>query len=42
MGPEILRRSQDPGSRGTHVYDTRLTADTITMTPNVTTRDTPN
>ena len=42
MGAGILRRNGDPGNYGLHVYDTRLTADTMTMTPNVTTSDTPN
>ena len=42
MGAGILRRNGDPGNYGLHVYDTRLTTDTMTMKPNVTTRDTPN
>ena len=42
MGAGTLRRNGDPGSYGLHVYDTRLAADTMTMTPNVTTRDTTN
>ena len=42
MGAGKLRRKGDPDSHGLHVYDTRLTTDTMTMTPNVTTRDTTN
>ena len=42
MGAGKLRRKGDPDSHGLHVYDTHPTADKITMTPNVTTRDTPN
>ena len=42
MGAGTLGRNGDPGNYGLHVYDTRLTTDTMTMTPNVTTRDTPN
>ena len=42
MGAGILRRNGDAGNYGIHVYDTRLTADTMTLTPNVTTRDTTN
>ena len=42
MGAETWRRNGDPDSHGLHVYETRLTADTMTMTPNVTTRDTTN
>ena len=42
MGAGTLRRNGDPGNYGLHVYDTRLTTDTMTMTPNVTTRDTPD
>ena len=40
MGAGTLRRNGDPDSHGLHAYDTRLKADTMTMTPNVTTRDT--
>ena len=42
MGAGTLRRNGDPDSHGLQVYDTRLTADTMTMTPNVTTHDTTN
>ena len=42
MGAGTLRRNGDPGNYGLHVYDTRLTADTMTLTPNMTTRDTTN
>ena len=42
MGPGKLRRNGNPGNYGVHVYDTRLTADTMTLTPNVTARDTTN
>ena len=37
MGAGTLRRNGDPENFGLHVYDTRLTADMMTMTPNVTT-----
>ena len=40
MSAGTLRRNGDPGNYGLHVYDTGLTADTMTLTPNVTTRDT--
>ena len=42
MGAGTLRPNWDPNSHGLHVYDTRLTADTMTMTPNMTTRETTN
>ena len=42
MGAGTMRRNGDPDSHGLHVYDTRLTADTMTMTPYVTNRDTTN
>ena len=42
MGAGTMRRNGDPDSHELHVYDTRLTADTMTMTPNVTTRDITN
>ena len=42
MGAGTLRRDGDPDSHGLDVYDTRMTAETMTMTPNVTTRDTTN
>ena len=37
IGAGTLRRNGDPDSHGLHVCDTRLKADTMTMTPNVTT-----
>ena len=40
MGAGTLRRNVDPDNCGPHVYDHHATADTITMTPNVKTRDT--
>ena len=40
MGAGTLRRNGDPDNHRLHVYDTQLTADTLMMTPNVTTRDT--
>ena len=42
MGAGTLRRNGDPDSHGLHVYDPRLTVDTMTMTPSVTKRDTTN
>ena len=33
MGAGTVRRNGDPDSHELHVYDTRLTADTVTMTP---------
>ena len=42
MGAGTLRRNGDLDSHGTHVYDTLLTAETMKMTPNMTTRDTAN
>ena len=42
MGAGTSCRNGDPGNYGLHVYDARLTADTMTLTPNVTTRDTTN
>ena len=40
MGTGTLRRNGDPGSYGLHVYDTRLTTDTMTMTTDEMIRDT--
>ena len=40
MGAGTLRRDGDPGIYGLHVYDTRLTTDTMTMTTDEMTRDT--
>ena len=40
MGAGTLRHNGDPGSYGLHVYDTRLTTDTMTMTTDEMTRDT--
>ena len=40
MGAGTLRRYGDLDNHKLHVYDHRSTAHTITMTPNVTTRDT--
>ena len=33
MGAGTVRRNWDSGNYGLHVYGTRLTADTMTMTP---------
>ena len=42
MRAGTLLRNGDPYSHGPHVYDARLTANTMMMTPNVTKRGTTN
>ena len=42
MGAGTLSRNGDPNNHGLHFCDTQLTADAMTMTPNVTKSDTPN